>query len=259
MIICDDSRDALLNYTNQIDLIMTSPPYADARKSHYDSIDPEIYPIWFMSFHEAFWNALKPEGSLIINIKDKIVNGVRHRYVWETMQILSKLGWHCIDDYIWHKTNPIPGFWPNRLRDGWEYCFHLSKTKRPFFNSNAVKLPAKEKSNSSNSQLYEHSSGFRINGANFKNKTQVSASNVVSIGTVGESTGHPAAFHKGLPEFFIKLLCPENGLVCDPFSGSGSTALAAIKLDRRYLLIDNKIEYCDIAQRRINNYLVKSA
>src|SRR5690606_1336242 len=86
-----------------------------------------------------FFHTLKPTGSFVLNIKDKVVNGVRHRYVWKTIEALSDLGWFAIDDYIWHKTNPMPGRWPNRLRDGWEYCFHLSKSKKPYFNADEVR------------------------------------------------------------------------------------------------------------------------
>src|SRR5262249_49491926 len=95
-------------------------------------------------FHDPFFSALKADGSLIINIKDKVVNGVRHRFVWRTIEALCERGWYAIDDYLWHKTNPMPGYWPTRLRDGWEYCFHLAKSRRPFFDSDAVRKPIGE-------------------------------------------------------------------------------------------------------------------
>src|SRR3954449_6532162 len=122
-IINEDARTALRRFRGRADLIVTSPPYADARKRHYDSIDPDEYATWFASFHEPLAEALKPEGSLVINIKDKVVDGVRHRYVWDTIRTLERLGWYAIDDYLWHKPNAMPGFWPTRLRDAWEYCF----------------------------------------------------------------------------------------------------------------------------------------
>jgi site-specific DNA-methyltransferase (adenine-specific)/site-specific DNA-methyltransferase (cytosine-N4-specific) len=126
-VIFGDSRKVLLDYTAQADLIVTSPPYADARHKHYDSIHPDGFVDWFLSFHQPFMDALKPTGSLVINIKDKVVDGTRHRFVWQTIEALCDRGWYAIDDYIWHKPNPMPGHWPTRLRDGWEYCFHLAK------------------------------------------------------------------------------------------------------------------------------------
>src|SRR3989339_581158 len=77
-IITDDCRSILSSFKNSVDLIITSPPYADARKKHYDSIHPDHFVEWFRTFHEPLWNALKPSGSLIINIKDKVVNSIRH-------------------------------------------------------------------------------------------------------------------------------------------------------------------------------------
>ncbi len=109
IVICDDSRNALPAFRDQIDLIVTSPPYADARSKHYDSIHPDQFKDWFLTFHKPFWDALKPTGSLVINIKDKVVDGVRHRYVWRTMDALAEMGWLAIDDYLWYKTNPMPG------------------------------------------------------------------------------------------------------------------------------------------------------
>ena len=70
-IINDDASKALAQFRGRADLIVTSPPYADARKRHYDSIDPDEYAAWFATFHEPLAAALKPNGSLVINIKDK--------------------------------------------------------------------------------------------------------------------------------------------------------------------------------------------
>lgn len=103
-IIEEDSRKALKAYQGQADLIFTSPPYADARKKHYESVSPDEFAAWFLTFHEVCWNALKEDGSLVINIKDKVVNKVRHRYVWQTILKFTEAGWHCIDDYVWHKA-----------------------------------------------------------------------------------------------------------------------------------------------------------
>jgi site-specific DNA-methyltransferase (adenine-specific)/site-specific DNA-methyltransferase (cytosine-N4-specific) len=259
-VICGDSRVELSDFKNAVDLMVTSPPYADARKSHYDSVHPDKYADWFMTFHEPFHTALKPTGSLIINIKDKVVDGVRHRYVWKTMDALCERGWYAIDDYIWHKTNPMPGYWPTRLRDGWEYCFHLAKTKQPYFNPDAVRRPigdwvtsrlTKLGRNDSSRHNSVNASGFGRDISKWVGKKTVLPSNVISRALVGKNKGHPAVFPVDLPLFFIKLLCPENGLVADPFSGSGTTGIAALSLDRDCVLIDNNDRYCKEAMKRL--------
>ncbi len=245
-----------------IDLIVTSPPYADARKNHYDSFHPKHFPEWLASFHKAFWNALKPSGSLVINIKDKVVDGVRCHYVWKTIEKLESLGWYCIDDYIWHKTNPMPGHWPTRLRDGWEYCFHLAKSKKPYINQNEVRIPVGEWAKSRLDKLGENdlkrhnsanNSGFGRDISRWVGKKDVLPSNVISLALVGKDKGHPAVFPIELPQFFIKLLCPPHGLVADPFSGSGSTGIAALALKKDCILIDNNANFCRLAYERILN------
>lgn len=259
-VINGDSRNELSKFTNQVDLIVTSPPYADARHKHYDSVHPDKFAEWFLTFHEPFFNALKPSGSLVINIKDKVVNGVKHRYVWQTIDALCERGWYPIEDYIWHKTNPMPGYWPNRLRDGWEYCFHLAKSKRPFFNADAVRQPIGDWVSSRLNKLGQNdlsrhnsvnASGFGRDLSKWVGKQTALPSNVISRALVGKNKGHPAVFPVDLPLFFIKLLCPDNGFVVDPFGGSGTTGIAALSLNRRCVLIDNNSEYCQVAMKRL--------
>lgn len=259
-IIYGDSRSILPSLSQIADLIVTSPPYADARKKHYDSIHPDSYADWFCSFHQAFYHILKPKGSLVINIKDKVVDGGRHRYVWETIEKLCEMGWYSIDDYIWQKTNPMPGFWPTRLRDGWEYCFHLAKCKTPYMNQDAVKIPtgkwAKVRLTNLNGKSAvrhnsENDSGFGRDLRKWVGKKEVLPSNVLSLPLVGKNFGHPAVYPVGLPSFFIKLLTPKNGIVVDPFAGSGQTGIAALQLNRNSILVDNDKRYCSVATERI--------
>jgi site-specific DNA-methyltransferase (adenine-specific)/site-specific DNA-methyltransferase (cytosine-N4-specific) len=265
-LICDDSREVLKSYEGQVDLIVTSPPYADARRRHYDSVHPDKYVEWFMTFHEPFFKALKPTGSFVINIKDKVVGGVRHRYVWQTIEALSKAGWYAIEDYIWHKPNPMPGYWPTRLSDGWEYCFHLAKAKRPYFNHDGVRKPIGDWAetrlkNLGENDLSRHNSandsGFGRDVSKWVNKKTVLPTNVISAALVGRNKGHPAVFPLDIPDFFIKLLCPEAGLVVDPFAGSGTTGVAALQLCRSSVLIDNNDEYYQAALERLNNEVVE--
>jgi site-specific DNA-methyltransferase (adenine-specific) len=266
-VICGDSRQVLARFAGQVDLVVTSPPYADARRNHYDSIHPDKFVDWFLTFHEPFLNSLKPNGSLILNIKDKVVNGVRHRYVWRTIEALCDRGWFAIDDYLWHKTNPMPGYWPTRLRDGWEYCFHLAKSKQPYFNADAVRRPigdwvgsrlAKLGQNDLTRHNSVNASGFGRNISKWVGKHTVLPPNVLSIPLVGKNKGHPAVFPVDLPLFFINLLSPPDGLVVDPFAGSGTTGIAAVAAGRQCVLIDNNEMYCAVALRRLQEESVAS-
>lgn len=259
-IIHGDSREVLKEFKGKVNLIVTSPPYADARKRHYDSIAPKDFKSWFLTFHKPFFDALEENGNFVLNIKDKVVEGVRHRYVWNTIEALCENGWYSIEDYLWFKPNPMPGKWPNRLRDGWEYCFHLARKTRPYFNAEAVRQPIGDWAESrlkklGNGDLTRHNSsndsGFGRDLSKWVGKESVLPSNVLTLPLVGKNKGHPAVFPVELPMFFIKLMCPEGGLVLDPFAGSGTTGVAALQLHRNCLIIDNNAEYCIEAEKRI--------
>jgi site-specific DNA-methyltransferase (adenine-specific)/site-specific DNA-methyltransferase (cytosine-N4-specific) len=94
-------------------------------------------------------------------------------------------------------------------------------------------------------------SGFGRDVSRWVGKDKVLPSNVLSLALVGKNKGHPAVFPVGLPLFFIKLLCPDDGLVVDPFGGSGTTGIAALELNRRCVLIDNNPQYCRDAVKRL--------
>lgn len=263
-IFCGDSREVLKQFPDKyFQLIVTSPPYADARKKHYDSIKPQEYAKFMLGFHDEFWRVLADNGSFVLNIKDKVVNGVRDRYVWKTIMELSNCGWNCIDDYLWVKPNAMPGYWPNRLRDEWEYCFHLTKNKKFNMYQDAVKRPIgnwapkrleKLEGKSKTRHNSENESGFGRDLTKWVNKDLVLPGNAVQVPLVGKNMGHPAVFPVGLPEFFIKLFSKPGDRILDPFGGSGSTGVAAMELQRSAVLIDNNEKYVDSMIERLKEF-----
>ena len=90
---------------NCIDLILTSPPYANRRKSSYGGIHPDKYVEWFLPISEQLWRVLKPTGSLVLNIKEHVKNGERQTYVLELILALRKQGWLWTEEYCWYKKN----------------------------------------------------------------------------------------------------------------------------------------------------------
>lgn len=93
--------------SDSIDLIITSPPYADQRKHTYGGIPPDQYVEWFLQRSSEFKRVLKPSGSFVLNIKEKVKNGERHTYVIELILALRKQGWLWTEEYIWHKKTAI--------------------------------------------------------------------------------------------------------------------------------------------------------
>lgn len=256
-----DARDVLKLYPDGFfNLIMTSPPYADARKNHYDSTTVDQYPEFFMTFHDELSRVLADDGSFVLNIKDKVIDGVRDRYVWKTILRLSDAGWRSVDDYLWIKPNAMPGYWNNRLRDEWEYCFHLTKSKHFAMYQDSVRRPTGDWANvrlanlngkSAQRHNSENNSGFGRDLRRWAGKDTVLPGNTIEVPLVGKNMGHPAVYPTALPAFFIKLFTKEGDYVLDPFAGSGSTGLAAAELGRNVVLIDNQPDYFSVMKERL--------
>ena len=261
-----DAREVLKEFPDDyFSLIVTSPPYADARNKHYDSISPDEYVSFILSFHEQFWRVLNDKGSFVLNVKDRVVDGVRNRFVWHTIEALSQKGWLCIDDYIWVKPNAMPGYWPNRLRDEWEYCFHMTKKQSFSMYQDAVSQPigdwadkrlAKLTGKSNGRHNSENNSGFGRDLRKWVGKENVLPGNTLKVPLVGKNMGHPAAFPVGLPEFFIKLFTKPGDNILDPFAGSGSTGVAAEQLNRNVVLIDSKEDYLQTMKSRLSGIMI---
>lgn len=245
---------------NTADLIVTSPPYADSRKNTYGGIHPDKYVEWFLPIADELRRVLKDEGSFVLNIKEKAVDGERHTYVLELILALRQQGWLWTEEYIWHKKNCAPGKWPNRFRDAWERCLQFNKQKKFKMYQEAVMVPtgdwakARLKNLSDNDKTRFNSqvgSGFGKNISNWLGRDKAYPSNVLHLATECGNKSHSAAFPQELPAWFIKLFTTEGDLVLDPFLGSGTTCLAAYELDRHFLGIEKKEEYYQLALSNI--------
>lgn len=238
-----DCLDVMLSMpSDSVDLIVTSPPYADARKHTYGGIPPNEYVSWFAPRAEQMYRILKPSGSFVLNIKEKVVDGERHTYVLDLILSLKKeTGFRWVEEYIWHKTTSVPGKWKYRFRDSWERIIHFSKTKDIKMNQDAVKVPIGDWKDTRLKNMSENDRERRPSATNPKTGRRIAAwegkdtvypSNVLHKSPVAHNTGHSAAFPEWLPDFFINLFTDERDVVLDPFSGSGTTYRVAERLNR---------------------------
>ncbi len=257
-IICGDCEEVLKNLPdNCVDLIVTSPPYVQCRKNTYGGIHPDEYVEWFLPKSTQFFRVLKPTGTFILNIKEKVVTSERHTYVIELILELKKQGWLWTEEFVWHKKNCYPGKWPNRFRDAWERCLQFNKEKKFNMYQEAVMVPmgdwakSRLKKLSATDKRRDESkvkSGFGKNISNWVDRDKAYPTNVLHLATECANKNHSAAFPSTLPEWFIKLFTEKHDVVLDPFVGSGTSALVAKKLGRKYIGIDINPEYCKMIE-----------
>lgn len=240
---------------NSVDLIMTSPPYAEQRKQVYGGVGETEYVDWFYARAEKMYRILKPTGSFVLNIKEHVSAGVRSFYVWHLVEKLGGL-FRFSDTYIWVKTNPFPTGNPRRLKDGFEYCFWFTKTPQYKFFPNNVLTPSTSvwlESEKRRKNMGEHNctNGSGMNMNKRCSPDLVRPSNVITLPTDTTNHLHPAVFPTGLPRFFINLMTEPSDLVLDPFCGSGTTLLASSMLERKFIGMDIYPQYVEISRLRL--------
>lgn len=258
----EDCSEALkLLPDNSVDLIITSPPYADQRTSTYGGVKPNKYVEWFLPISKELLRVLKPVGSFILNIKEKIVNGERHTYVMELIIEMRKQGWLWTEEYIWHKKNSFLGKWPNRFRDAWERLLHFTKEKKFKMYQDEVRIPMGDwaktrlKNLSDTDKRRDNSrvgSGFGKNVSKWVDRKFAYPTNVLRLATETGNKKHSAAFPNSLPEWFIKLFTKERDMVLDPFLGSGTTCVVSGKMNRNSIGMEILSDYYELS---IKNYL----
>ena len=266
-----DASNVLKKIENDtIDLIVTSPPYTNQRKDSYGGISVDKYIDWFTPIAKELLRVLKPTGTFILNIKERVLNGERSTYVIELILEMKKQGWLWTEEFIWHKKNCYPGKWPNRFRDAWERLLQFNKTKQFNMYQEAVMIPmgnwakTRLQNLSETDKIRDNSkagSGFGKNISNWIGRELSYPTNVLHLATECSNKNHSAAFPEELPSWFIKLFTKENDTVMDPFMGSGTTIFAAEKLGRNSIGIEIVEKYYNAVKKSIKKselYLFES-
>lgn len=244
---------------NSIDLIVTSPPYAEQRKGKYEGTPVSEYVNWFLPIAVELKRILKPSGSFFLNLKAHCEKQERSLYVMElVLKLRNEVGFKFVDEYVWYKS-AAPRKKTFRLKNSWEPIYHFSLGKN-FINHDAIKVESDcTFGNKRGYTTYNETTG-NIGGYHDiadQKSGWTDPGNVLYFPTsllVKDKFPHPAKFPRELVEFLIKGFCPENGTVCDPFVGSGMTALAALVLKRKCIAVEISSEYCKMVRKRIDTY-----
>lgn len=260
-VFCGDAKKELQKLeSNSVDLIVTSPPYADQRKGTYGGIHPDKYVEWFLPISKELLRILKPTGTFILNIKEKVVDGERSTYVMELILEMRKQGWLWTEEFIWHKKNSYPGKWPNRFRDSWERLLQFNKDKKFTMYQEEVMVPMGDwaktrlRNLSDTDKRRDNSrvgSGFGKNISNWLTRDKAYPSNVLHLATECSNKNHSAAFPEELPEWFIKLFTKEGDTVLDPFAGSGTTLVVAGRMKRHSVGIEIVKNYANMIRKQL--------
>jgi len=203
-----------------------------------------------------------------VGLKDKDLVGIP----WRVAFALQADGWYLRQDLIWHKPNPMPESVTDRCTKSHEYIFLLTKSARYYFDSEAIKEPAnydgRKDTVMKGSAKYQN--GYFPTDVNTQsialkgherwkeNADGVKVRNKRSVWTVTTKPfkeAHFATFPRDLIRPMIQAGSPADGVVLDPFMGSGTTAIEAIYQDKRYIGIELNPKYCDIAVKRIESEL----
>ena len=297
-LLCGDSAkltdvERLMN-GEKANCVITSPPYAMQRKDDYGGIPADEYPGWFFQVASNIYRVLADSGSFFVNIKEHVEDGQRSPYVMKTIIALVEGGWRYVDQLIWTKPG-LPGGWSNRLRndfepvhfftkkekidwmvqlvevdeerletlpldlvDMYEDIFHFTKLKKIKFNPRSVgKTSDRIRVSGSGKQTKGRTGNITVRGR-FK-RGIARPGNVLQIPGNTHSLKHSAIFPVKLPAFFIKLTTDVGDNIYEPFSGSGTTIMAAEQLGRNCYAMELSPGYCDLTIKRWEQFTGETA
>lgn len=264
-LLCGDAAEQLRTLEPEsVNVCVTSPPYYNLRDygiagqiGREDT--PDEYIENLVSAFREVRRVLKKDGTLWVNIGDSYTGGNRKsrdrdRKVqgremairkptpeglkpkellgipWRLAMALQADGWYLRSDIIWNKLNAMPESVKDRPTRSHEYIFLLSRSQKYYFDMERIKEPC-----------------VTPKGKKWRNKRDVWA-----VGTTGFKGDHFAVFPEKLIEPCILAGCPEGGIVLDPFTGSGTTGVVAMRLNRGFVGIEINTNYSKIAAERMN-------
>ena len=274
-----------------VNCCVTSPPYWGLRDYGVDGQfglenTPNEYVDNLVRVFREIRRVLKHDGTLWLNLGDsyagncsqssnngragygnprekivsRLFDGIKSKDLigipWRVAFALQADGWYLRQDIIWHKPNPMPESVTDRCTKSHEYIFLLSKSQKYYYNNESIKEQAspdtsvrdRDSTKLNNCPGRTKMGGLKVNNYEYRNKRDV-----WTIPTQPFSEAHFATFPKDLIRPCIRAGCPANGIVIDPFMGSGTTACVCIEENRNYLGIELNHKYIKIAENRIGS------
>ena len=245
---------------NYCDLVITSPPYADL-KTYVDfkGILADDYVNWFIPYCKEIERVIKPTGSFILNINDKVEGGFRHPYVFDLISKLhTETGLKMFERLFWNKMKGLPN--RSRFGDRVEYIFWFAKSKDFYFDIDSMRTPYSEKSiQRMKKPLKKRFARTKDNqdSNEYKewkpNPLGALPTTLVNISSESKriADNHVAVYPVELAFYFIKGSTKPGDLVLDPFMGTGTTAVSSKSLGRNFIGFELQEEYIKVANSRL--------
>ncbi|MCC6866004.1 MAG: site-specific DNA-methyltransferase [Ignavibacteria bacterium] len=251
-IYCGDCVELMKSIpSNTIDIVVTSPPY-DKIRDYKGNLQFDLHKTG-----EEIFRILRNGGIAAMVIQDQTHNFGKSLTSFKTIiDWCDNIGFKLFETVIYRKHGPEGAWWRQRFRVDHEYMPIFLKGERPnYFNKEPLKVPSKH-----GGKVMTGSGARKTNG-----ETQETVTRPINMtkcrGTIWDylmagdknplKRKHPAVFPDKIPFDFIQCFCPENGIVLDPFAGSGSTLVMAKKLNRKFIGFDIEPEYCDLTKERL--------
>jgi DNA modification methylase len=273
-IYCGDALQQLRAFADEsVDTIVTSPPYfqqrnyADASQIGQEGSPAEYVERLVQVFREAR-RTLRSTGSLWLVLGDKYESKRLLGLPWRVAFALQDDGWILRSDIIWHKPNAMPSAVKDRPTTDHEYVFFLTKSAEYYYDADAIREPHvtfSEKSRmrggrkhffqrDSTPEAGKNGGHANLHDGRWDQAFHPAGRNKRTVWSIPLSKfrgAHFAVFPESLVTHCILAGCPAGGRVLDPFLGSGTTAVVARRLQRRYAGIDCNAEYCEMARQRL--------
>ena len=250
-----DAATVMQNIEDEsIDCIVTTPPYWRRRSQGTESIKAETMEEFINELLQTMaqaWRVLKPQGSLWINMGDDTTDGFVQGLPWRVIiSMIDQQGWHLVNEVVWNKTTTSPQGSQDHLRKVHEFLFHLVKNDDFYYNdeelrhtyalivrndSKSRKKPAKVKE-----QYLQPQGGHGM-----------VPGDVWTIGVQRSGIAHYCVAPDTLYRLPLVATCPRNGIVLDPYCGTGTTCKIAYEMNLRSIGIDINSDYIKKAKASI--------
>jgi site-specific DNA-methyltransferase (adenine-specific) len=234
-----------------IDLVVTSPPYDNVR--NYNGFSYDLH-----AAGKEIYRILKEGGIAVMVIQDQTKNFGKTLTSFRTIvDWCDNIGFKLFETVIYKKHGAEGAWWTKRFRVDHEYMPIFLKGYKPqYFDKEHLKIPSKHGGKTMTGCATRLTNGQTLKSKKVFINPLKCRGTIWDYTTCGDGTKlkheHPATFPDKIPHDIIKCFCPKNGIVLDPYIGSGTTALAAINLERNYIGFDISEEYCDLAKKRIS-------